>query len=222
MSIQSQRALLLRSIVNRFEQRVNEFLDYADSHPDATFSDLEAQARRLSRDCLAPALEAVVQAHQASVEALVKCSCARVADYKGQQPRSQETYVGGIQWWRGYYYCAECRKGRYPLDEALDIGPGAFGVSRLGAALPFKAAAETFSAVSGVSISEREVERITEGRGRALEAQLAEQQRSLLRGQAQPASVETPQGPGVWAVALDAAKVRFEDGWSSVLGPARR
>ena len=94
MSTQPQRALLLRSIVSRFEQRVNEFLDYADSHPDATFSDLEAQTRRLSRDCLAPALEAVVQAHQASVEALVKCSCARVADYKGQQPRSQETYVG--------------------------------------------------------------------------------------------------------------------------------
>lgn len=219
MSTQPQRALLLRSIVSRFEQRVNEFLDYADSHPDATFSDLEAQARRLSRDCLAPALESVVQAHQASVEALVQCSCAGTPDYKGQQSRSQESYVGLIQWWRGYYYCAHCRKGRYPLDEALDIGPGAFseglqaGVSRLGAALPFKAAAESFSALSGVSISEREVERLTEGRGRALEAQLAEHQHSLLSGQAQPAPVEIPQGPGVWAVALDAAKVRFEDGW---------
>ena len=219
MSQQTPKALLLQSIVSRFEQRVNEFLDYAESYPEASFAELEAQARKLSRDCLAPALEAVVQAQQESAEAWVGCECGQIPAYKGEQQRSQETYVGRIQWWRGYYYCTHCRRGRYPLDELLGIGPGAFseglqaGVSRLGAALPFRAAADTLTALSAVSISAREVERITEGRGMALEAQLAEEQDRLLSGQALLASVESPKGPGVWTVALDAARVRFYDGW---------
>lgn len=222
MSIQTQRALLLHSIVSRFEKRVNEFLDYAESCPEACFAELETEARRLSRDSFAPALEALVQERQVEGEAKVECSCGRKPDYKGEQVRSQETYVGRIRWRRGYFYCPGCRKGRYPLDEMLEIGPGAFsealqsGISRLGASLPFRAASETFSTLTGVNISEREGERVTERRGAALEAHLWQERESALgglRGQAQGTAAGRGGESGVWAVSLDAARVRFLDGW---------
>lgn len=222
MNQQNQRALLLHSIVGQFEQRVKKFLDYAEAHPEVTFAELEAEARRLSRDCFAPALAGVVEGRQAVAEARVGCSCGELAAYKGDQPRSQETYVGRIQWRRGYYYCSACGRGRYPSDEVLGIAAGEFsdgvqaGISRLGAALPFEPAAETFLALTGISVSGREGERLTEGRGAALEGQLARERKELLKGQGQTAPSQALAKSGVWSVALDAAKVRFDDGWHDV------
>ena len=222
MSTQSQRALLLRDSVAEFERRVNALLDYEEASPQATLGELEAQARRLSWDCFAPVLEAVLQWRGQEVEGSPRCQCGQAPGYKGRQRRSQETYVGRITWQRGYFYCASCGRGQYPLDEALQIGPGQFsegvqgGVCRLGVALPFAPAAETFTALTGVSISPREVERLTEGRGTALETQQRAWQERRLAGQEVGDAQSHPEEAGVWAVALDAAKVRFEDGWHDV------
>lgn len=222
MSTQSQRALLLRHSVAEFERRVNAFLDYAEIHSQATLGELEAEARELSRDCFAPVLEELLQwrAHEAAI--FPRCGCGQELGYKGQQRRSQETYVGRITWQRGYYYCKTCRQGRYPLDEALAIGPGQFsdglqsGLCRLGAALPFEPAAESFTALTGVSISPREAERLTEGRGAALEA-YSESQLDPGWGMWAAGNCEAEPGdPGVWSAALDAARVRFGDGWHDV------
>lgn len=222
MSIQSQRALLLRYSVAEFERRVNALLDYEEAHPQATLGELEAEARQLSRDCFAPVLEALLEGRSQEVEASPWCECGQVPEYKGQQRRSQETWVGRITWQRGYYYCEECKRGQYPLDEVLGIGPGQFsdglqaGLCRLGAALPFEPAAESFGALTGVSISPREAERLTEGRGGILEAQQERQRVQVLAGQEETNWEAAPKGPGVWGVALDAAKVRFDDGWHDV------
>jgi len=222
MSTQSQRGLLLRDSVAEFERRVNALLDYEETYPQATLGELEAEARRLSRDCFAPVLEALLQGRSKEVKVYPGCGCGEVPSYKGQQQRSQETLVGRITWQRGYYYCATCRRGQYPLDEALGIGPGQFseglqgGVCRLGVALPFAPAAETFTALTGVSISPREVERLTEGRGSALETQQRAWQERLLEGPGVGAAQSPPEEAGVWAAALDAAKVRFDDGWHDV------
>lgn len=222
MSTQAQQGLLLRKIVGHLEQRVNTLWNYATEHPQASLEDLEREAHRLSRDCFALALEAVVQERRLGAEETSHCPCGQVPQYKGEQWRSQETYVGHIQWQRGYFYCPSCARGQYPLDETLKIGPGQFsaglqaGVCRLGAALPFAQAAETFSALTGVSISAREVERLTEGRGSALEAHQAAQGEQLMHGQKVGGPAEVPAAGGPWAVALDAAKVRFEDGWHDV------
>ena len=216
MSTQSQRALLLRHSVAEFERRVNAILDYAETHPQATLAELEAEARRLSRDCFAPVLEGLLRRRSQELGGFPRCGCGQEARYKGRQQRSQETLAGRITWQRGYHYCETCRSGGYPLDEALGIGPGQFsdglqrGLCRLGAVLPFALAAESFTELTGVSISPREAERLTEGRGEALEAcQEREGEPAVDRAAA-------PAGPGVWAVALDAARVRFEDGWHDV------
>ena len=222
MSEQSRRALLLKQSVAEFERRVNAILDYQETHPQATWAELEGEARQLSWDCFAPVLEGLLGWRRQELEEFPRCQCGRECRYKGQQPRRQETYVGRINWRRGYYYCESCRRGRYPLDEALGIGPGQFsdglqsGLCRLGAALPFAPAAESFTALTGVSVSPREAERLTEGRGRALAAHQEGEQDGALAGPPEVNGAAASPTPGAWAVALEAARVRFEDGWHDV------
>ena len=112
----------------------------------------------------------------------------------------------------------------------MGIGPGQFsdgvqnGLCRLGAGLPpyrvrgrlFGSAAESFTALTGVSISPRQAERLTEGCGAALEAHQERGRDSALAGQPEVNRAGEPATSGVWAVALDAAKVRIDDGWHEV------
>jgi hypothetical protein len=38
--------------------------------------------------------------------------------------RTVETLIGEIEVHRPYFYCRHCRRGRYPLDESLDLRAG--------------------------------------------------------------------------------------------------
>jgi hypothetical protein len=108
------------------------------------------------------------------------------------------------------------------LDAALGLGPGQFsegvqaGVCRLGAELPFERAATTYTALTGVPISPREVARLTEARGAAWEEELAEERVALLQGATPPPSRAAAAEGGRWVVALDAAKACFRDGWHEI------
>ena len=52
----------------------------------------------------------------------------------------------------------------------------------LGVQLPFERAAHTFEVLTGIGTSAREVERVTEERGLALDSQLAQERGQLLSG----------------------------------------
>jgi hypothetical protein len=153
------------------------------------------------------------------------CECGETPRYKGSQKRTIQTWVGTVKVQRGYFHCGRCGKGRYPLDEALGIPPRAHfsdglqqGVCLLGVQLPFERASHTFEVLTGITISPREVERITEERGLALDKQLAEEKQSLLSGEMSSGSGSSSSsgsgsGSGVWTATLDAGRVRYEDGW---------
>ena len=221
MSTQSQQALRHQRIMADLERRVNNVMRYSRSHPEASISELEEKARQVSEGCFASVLEALIEERRQEAEEAPRCTCGRLMSYKGDHVRHQETYVGRITWRRGYYYCPACRKGRYPLDDALEIGSGQFsdavqaGVSWVAAKEPFEPAAKTFTYLTRISIADREVERVSEGRGAVLEAHQALEREKLLSGQG--TAVSRPRDrPGVWAVALDAARGRFEDGWHDI------
>jgi hypothetical protein len=218
MSEQSQEALLLDTIVSDIKQGVRQLREYARAHPQASWAELEQETHRLSQGLLAPALVAVLEEGQLHAEGVACVRCGAEMHYKGQQERRQETLVGAVAWRRGYYYCRDCRQGRYPLDEKRGVGAGQFspgvqeGVSRLAAGMPFASAAETCNALTRISMSAREVARIAEGRGRVLGAQQAlEEQACLCGGEGRPSTA--PPLVGTRAVALDAALTPFRDGW---------
>jgi len=89
--------------------------------------------------------------------------------------------------------------------------------------MAFEQASHALQVLSSISVSPREAQRITERRGLALEEKLQTQDQQLLVSQAQG---EQEQGEepklgstlrrtlgGVWGVALDAGKLRYQDGW---------
>jgi hypothetical protein len=216
---------VLNGIVQEFEGLVKQLWCFARRNPQADLSQLEEQARHLSKECFASALQMAAQLHVRQVEegwylGNDPCECGRIARtrYKGRQKRTLQTWVGAITLERGYFYCEGCGTGRYPLDEALGIqarerfSEGVQqGVCLLGVQMPFERAAEAMEALSGICVSPREVERITEQRGLALDEQLtAESQRLLTAEQTSPGNSNLE---GVWAVTLDAGKVRYDDGW---------
>jgi len=114
MSNQATKARLLSTIIPGFERRVNQSIRHCESHPEASFADLESKARQLSHGCFAAVLEAEVEMRRQAAEEAPRYSCGRLLAYKGDQVRQLETYVGRITLRRGYYYCEACRKGCYP------------------------------------------------------------------------------------------------------------
>lgn len=221
-------------IVKQFEASVKRFWHSSQANPQAQFAQLEEEARQLSRHCFASALQVVTQARRQQVEDewlldRRSCECGAAPQYKGSQRRTLQTWVGTITWERGYFHCRRCGTGRYPLDEALCIQARTQysdgvqqGACLLGVQMPFERASHALEALTGINISPKEAERITEARGLVLEQSLREEGQQLLmgldeRGESENASPSTPGSGGagacMWAVALDAGKVRYEDGW---------
>ncbi len=215
---------VLTSIVQEFEGLVKQLWVFARRNPHADFSQLEEQARRLSRECFASALQAAAQLHRTRIEeewllGRAVCECGGTPQYKGTQKRTLYTWVGAVTLERSYFYCKQCRTGRYPLDEALGIaGREHFsdgvqqGVCLLGVQMPFERASQTMEVLTGISVSAKEAERMTEDRGLALEESLRVEDQSP--PMVTPVPVQSsPKADGIWAVTLDAGKVRYEDGW---------
>lgn len=219
--LQDQTAQLLSCIVQEFEGLVKQLWIYAQRNPEAALSSLEERARQLRSECFASALEAAAQLHRARIEeewllGHKQCECGQTPQYKGEQRRSIQTWVGVVTLERGYFYCKGCGTGRYPLDEVLAVPRREHysdgvqqGVCLLGVQMPFEQAAHAVDVLSGISVSPREAERMTEQRGLELEESLqAEDQTQEALG------ATTQKGSdGVWAVTLDAGKVRYDDGW---------
>jgi len=223
MARRAERALAVRRIMADLEERVKAMLDYAEEHPEASLAELEEETSRLSRGCFVQVLEAVIEGRRQAQEQGLRCQCGGQLRYKGEQSRQQETLVGLVRWRRGYYRCQDCGRGRYPVDEALGVVPGQFSegvqerAARLGVTLAFREAAQELWELAGIAMSAREVARITEQRGQVLEEEAARQRRELLEGGEQVKGTRRALlRHRSWAVALDATKVRFDDGWHEV------
>jgi hypothetical protein len=223
MRRQAEQAAVLVRIVAGLERRVKAMLEYAERHREAGLAEVEREAWRLSRDCFGEVVQAVIETRRQAGERQRQCECGGQLRYKGEQRRYQETLVGRVRWSRGYYQCLACGRGRYPLDEALSVAAGSFSecvqeqATRLAVELSFREAASEYSGLTGISLSARELARITEERGRVLEEGKAREREELFRGEAGPSKGRRALVcHQTWAVALDAAKVRFEDGWHEV------
>src|SRR5438874_6699934 len=220
---------MLNTIVREFEAHVKQLWCFSQHNPQADFAQLEKMARLLSKECFASALQTAAHLHRHSIEAgwllghrRCQCGCTQPTRYKGKQKRTLQTWVGAVTLERGYFHCAGCDTGRYPLDEALRIPASTHfsdgvqqGVCLLGVQLPFERASQALETISGISISPKQAQRITEERGLALEEKLLAEDQLLLKGEVASASASTSTSTSdrIWAVALDAGKVRYEDGW---------
>jgi transposase len=92
------------------------------------------------------------------------CShCGKLLKSRGKEKREIETGIGKITLERPYFYCMECKKGFYPLDEALSLCEGVkqYDVQEveawLGSELPFQTAAEAYWRCTGQKVCSQSV-----------------------------------------------------------------
>jgi hypothetical protein len=128
---------------------------------------------------------------------VIRCRCGRRMSSRGRRAKGLRTTLGRVPFARSFYQCAHCHQGCFPDDERLDIVQTTYspGVRRLmaraGSQSQFEQAAEDLRCYAGLELEPREIERVAEEVGRAVEQWLSEQQDQLLQGVGTP-----PTGPG--------------------------
>jgi len=97
---------------------------------------------------------------QALYQKMAPCpQCGGSVRSRGLVSRTVETLVGQVSLERPYFYCLECKRGFYPLDEALELSQRRKqwdvqeAGARLAAEVPFETAQELFSQLTGLSLS---------------------------------------------------------------------
>jgi hypothetical protein len=214
----TMEACLLDVIITAAEQHVKELVAEVEEGQD--FEGLVECVQRMSQACFAPVLQALVESRRAEAEEARACGrCGQRMRNKGEQERGMVTPLGPVRWRRRYYYCAHCGEGHYPLDERWGVGSGQFteayqaGMAVLGASVSYGMASQLFERLTGVSVSGREVARTTGERGACLEERRQGEERVWLE---QGPPVDRVATSRAYECSLDAAKVRFRDGWHEV------
>lgn len=109
-------------------------------------------------------------------DAPILCRCGARMESHGREDKELLTVLGPLAYRRSRYVCPSCGESRYPGDEALDIvattrSPGVRRLmARAGSKTPFKEACEDLLVYAGLSLSAKDVERVAEQTGEAMQA----------------------------------------------------
>ncbi len=148
-----------------------------------SFETLENAARRCALEVAARVLETALNAdHSDGRGTLRPCSCGAQARYAGRRPKTVVTVVGEITIERASYWCEQCRRGFCPRDAELKLGRGCLstGVLRMvgmtAALASFQETDELLTALAGIRVGTKEVERASE----ALGSEIAEGERTVV------------------------------------------
>ena len=140
--------------------------------------DFEALEVACRREALALAARLLAQHLNAdtSDEAGVSlpCPCGQPARYAGRHPKTFTTALGPLTLSRAYYHCPACQRGFCPRDRVLGLDGAALSpaVTRMvGTAAALGSFAESsalLSALAGLPVPAKQVERTAEALGRAI------------------------------------------------------
>ncbi len=105
----------------------------------------------------------------------IKCDAGHDAKFINHRAKKVLTVLGEIEVIRAYYHCSTCQTGVIPKDDLLDIVETGFspGVRRMmalvGAKESFDAGRDDLKILAGVSVTDKDVERIAEAIGDHIE-----------------------------------------------------
>lgn len=146
------------------------------------------------------------------------CTCGRRMRHVHNGGKTFVTLVGEMRIDRAKYRCTACGRVLRPLDERWSLPAGRYsaGVHRvasmLGASMPFARAGAFLEEMTGVGVSARHVEELTEAVGAAIGEGLSREAVAAARGDSEPA----PECD-VLVVALDGGMINTrEQGWKEV------
>jgi hypothetical protein len=111
---------------------------------------------------------------------VLPCSCGGQMRRGGRRPKTFTTVLGTMTLMRAYYHCETCKGSLVPRDRALlmdetSLSPGVIRMTGLAAAMvSFEEGSLLLSALAGVTVNAKQVERVAE----ALGTQIAEDERT--------------------------------------------
>ena len=145
--------------------------------------------------------------------------------YKGQKKNRVISWVGELEMERGYYDCAQCRTGLFPLDQQLELweknwseGLVKEAVWLSGARDSFELAQEAFGRVGHVSMSDSTIWRRVEKWGKKFRKKEKEAQEAANR-LAQIGEVVAPKSKSTtrMGVGMDGAMIHIrQEGWKEL------
>lgn len=112
---------------------------------------------------------------------VIRCPCGQRMRSRGRRVKQVLTTLGRVPFARSFYQCEHCVQSRFPDDELMDIVRTSYspGVRRLmarsGSQSQFEQAAEDLLCYAGLKVVPREIERVAEEVGRAVEQWLSGQ-----------------------------------------------
>ena len=137
---------------------------------------LEQAMRTALTSAGASLLEAVLSGEDGYAGPHARCGCGGQAVYAGVRGKTITTVLGPVRISRAWYHCGPCKHGFAPRDQQLGVdraaaSPGlAEMVALAGAEISFGRAAGLLSALAGITVSPRTIERSAESAGAAARA----------------------------------------------------
>lgn len=160
---------LRQALHDRFDQwldRLEEELPEAETTL-AQLSDLVWQLRQDLTGGLTETLLSHAHASEQSRKQAPCPQCDRLLTARPAAARTVETLVGPVQLERPYFYCRQCRQGRYPFDEVVGLSAGRIqldvqqAAAELAIELPYETASAMFTRLSGVGVSSERLHTLT-------------------------------------------------------------
>ena len=219
---------LPEKIVAVVEALAEDLADWCVAGRDRTLAEHEAAVLERVRAVLPLLLRAVVEQATSGLDARLARAreacpgCGRKVEPHGRPRRRQlATQCGPVTLERPWYHCWSCGHGWSVVETTLGVASGArvsaglrTWLVRLGAAAPFREAAEVLDALTGLELGAETIRRHAEAAGTALrvaeDAAVAQVERTR-----EPAEALEP-APGFLVVQTDGAMVRYLDGWHEV------
>jgi hypothetical protein len=112
---------------------------------------------------------------------IIPCDKGHEFEFIEYRDKELLTVLGNVKVKRAYYYDSECKAGFCPKDKSLDIEGTSFSpgvrriMGRVGAYRPFGLGHEDIKEMAGISVTAKEVERVSHKLGQQAEGFLKEQ-----------------------------------------------
>ncbi len=106
MSRAQRQAAFLEAAARKF----NALEEWYDKHPDASFGEIETEARRVRRELMAEGLAIVINGRDSGyrIEPPNCPSCAKPMEFEGYRPWTVRGLEGDTALSRAYYVCPNC------------------------------------------------------------------------------------------------------------------
>lgn len=113
------------------------------------------------------------------------CEPGHSASFVDYRWKAVLTVLGAVKVERAYYHCSRCGGGVIPKDRKLDIVGTSFSpgirrmMGRVGSKESFEAGGQDLEELAGVQVTAKQVERVAEAIGVAVEAMLVEERKAV-------------------------------------------